>query len=149
MSDAAANRDLVERFWVTLYERDFDGVGAFFAADGEYTDMPTPPEDVARGPEQIAARLRLGLEPLASLSHTVNTIIVDGDTAATEHVEHWEWPTGEKISFPFVSMHEIRDGKLVRWWDYWDLSTLMNAAPAWWVEHIMTESANIGLREAD
>ena len=109
--------------------------------------MPTPPEDVARGPAQIAARLRLGLEPLASISHTVKTIIVDGDTVATEHVEHWEWPTGEKVSFPFVSMHEVRDGKLVRWWDYWDLSTLMNAAPAWWVEHIMTESANVGLRQ--
>ena len=112
VSDAAPTARSIERFWVTLYERDFDGVGAFFADDGEYTDMPTPPEDVARGPAQIAARLRLGLEPLASLSHTVKTIIVDGDTVATEHVEHWEWPTGEKISFPFVSMHEIRDGKL-------------------------------------
>jgi ketosteroid isomerase-like protein len=149
VSTADDNRALVERFWKTLYERDFDGVGAFFAEDGEYTDMPTPPEDVARGPAMIAARLRLGLEPLAGLSHTIKTIIVEGNTAATEHVEHWEWPTGEKVSFPFVSMHEIRDGKLVRWWDYWDLSTLMNAAPAWWVEHIMTESANVGLRDPD
>ena len=79
----------------------------------------------------------------------MKTIVVEGDTIVTEHVEHWAWPTGEKISFPFVSMHEIRDGKLVRWWDYWDLSTLMNAAPAWWVEHIMTESANVGLRDPD
>ena len=88
MTDPAANRALIERFWVTLYERDFDGVGAFFADDGEYTDMPTPPEDVARGPEQIAARLRLGLEPLESISHTVKTIVVEGDTIVTEHAEH-------------------------------------------------------------
>jgi len=113
-SEADSKRDLIKRFWATLYERDFDGVGAFFAADGEYTDMPTPPEDVARGPEQIAARLRLGLEPLESISHTVKTIAVEGDTIVTEHVEHWAWPTGEKVSFPFVSMHEIRGGKLVR-----------------------------------
>jgi ketosteroid isomerase-like protein len=149
VSDADAKRELITRFWATLYERDFDGVGAFFADDGEYTDMPTPPEDVARGSAQIAARLRLGLEPLESISHTVKTIVVEGDTIVTEHVEHWAWPTGEKISFPFVSMHEIRDGQLVRWWDYWDLGTLMGAAPAWWVEHIMTESAKVGLREAD
>lgn len=141
------HRELIERFWATLYERDFEGVGAFFADDGEYTDMPTPPEDVARGPAQIAARLRLGLEPLESISHTVKTILVDGDTIATEHVEHWAWSTGEKVSFPFVSMHEVRGGKLVRWWDYWDLGTLMGAAPAWWVEHIMAESARVGLRE--
>ena len=46
------NRALIERFWATLYERDFDGVGAFFADDGEYTDMPTPPEDVAADPSR-------------------------------------------------------------------------------------------------
>ena len=144
---AADNRALIERFWQTLYERDFDGVGAYFAPDGEYTDMPTPPEDVARGPEQIAARLRLGLERLTGLSHTIKTIIVDGDTVATEHVEHWEWPTGERAALPFVSMQEVRDGKIVRWWDYWDLSTLMGTAPAWWVEDIMAKSAELGLRD--
>ena len=47
-----------------------------------------------------------------------------------------------------VDARVVRDGKLVRWWDYWDLATLMNSAPAWWVEHIMSESARIGLRDA-
>jgi ketosteroid isomerase-like protein len=149
VSNADDNRALVERLWKTLYERDFDGVGALFAADGEYTDMPTPAEDVARGPEQIGARLRLGLEPLAGIGHDIKTIVVEGDTVVTEHVEHWEWPTGEKAALPFVSMMVLRDGQFVRWWDYWDLGTLMNNAPAWWVEHIMTESAKVGLREAD
>ena len=37
---------------------------------------------------------------------------------------------------PFVSVHELRDGAIVRWWDYWDLQTLMGAAPAWWIEHM-------------
>ena len=141
--------ELVEAFWADLYRRDFEAVGNYFAPDGEYTDMPTPAEDVARGPAQIAARLELGLGPLASISHDVRGITAEGDTIVTEHVEHWAWPTGEKVSFPFVSMHELRDGKLVRWWDYWDLGTLMGAAPAWWVEHIMTESARVGLRTED
>ena len=140
------NRQVVEKLWADLYQRDFDAVGAAFAADGEYTDMPTPAEDVARGPEQIAARLRLGLGPLESISHDIRVIVAEGDVVVTEHVEHWQWPTGERASLPFVSMHEFRAGKIVRWWDYWDLATLMNNAPAWWVEHIMTESANLGLR---
>ena len=143
------NRELVEKLWIDLYNRDFDAVGAAFADDGEYTDMPTPADDVARGPEQIAARLRLGLEPLSGISHDIRVIVAEGDIVVTEHVEHWEWPSGERASLPFVSMHEARDGKLVRWWDYWDLATLMNSAPAWWVEHIMSESARIGLRDAD
>ena len=110
--------------------------------------MPTPPEDVARGPEQIVARLRVGLEPLANIGHDVRMTVCDGDTVVTEHVEHWEWPTGEQAALPFVSMQELRDGVIVRWWDYWDLGTLMNVAPAWWVEHIMTSAAEAGLREA-
>ena len=72
--------------------------------------------------------------------------MVEGDIAVTEHVEHWEWPTGERASLPFVSMQEFRGDEIVRWWDYWDLGTLMNSAPTWWVEHIMSESARIGLR---
>ena len=43
----------------------------------------------------------------------------------TEHVEHWEWGTGERAALPFVSMQELRDGVIVRWWDYWDMGTLM------------------------
>jgi ketosteroid isomerase-like protein len=36
------NLDLIRRFWDTLYRRDFDGFGAFFASDGTYVDVPTP-----------------------------------------------------------------------------------------------------------
>jgi ketosteroid isomerase-like protein len=140
------NRKIVEQLWDDLYSRDFDAVGAHFADNGEYTDVPTPADDVARGPEQIAARLRLGLEPLSGISHDIRLIVAEGDTVVTEHVEHWEWHTGERASLPFVSIHQFRDGKIVRWWDYWDLGTLMGSAPAWWVEHIMTKSAELGLR---
>jgi ketosteroid isomerase-like protein len=143
---AEQNRVLAEQLWETLYRRDFDGVGALFADDGEYTDMPTPAEDVARGPAQIAARLRLGLEPLQGIRHEVRSIVAEGDTVVTEHLEIWDWPTGEHAELPFVSMMQVRDGKFVRWWDYWDLATLMNNAPQWWVEHIMGEAERVGLR---
>jgi limonene-1,2-epoxide hydrolase len=143
----ATNREIVERLWADLYQRDFDAVGAAFADEGEYTDVPTPTDDVARGPQQIAARLRLGLEPLEAISHDIGRIVAEGDVVVTEHVEHWSWPTGEQASLPFVSIHELADGKIVRWWDYWDLATLMNSAPAWWIDHIMSEAARIGLRD--
>jgi ketosteroid isomerase-like protein len=141
------NREIVTNFWNDLYQRDWAAVAGYFDADSEYTDVPTPPEDVARGPAQIVARLRIGLEPLASIGHDVRMTVCDGDTVVTEHLEHWEWPTGERAALPFVSMQELRDGKIVRWWDYWDLTTLMGVAPAWWVEEIMAKSAEAGLRE--
>lgn len=136
-TDATRNKEIVERFWQTLYERDWHAIGEFFAADGEYTDVPSPADDVARGPAQIVARLRLGLEPISGYDHHLRTMIAEGDTVITEHAETWRWRDGEEVTLPFVSVHELRDGRIVRWWDYWDMQTLMNAAPAWWVEHIM------------
>jgi len=132
-----SNRQLIERFWQDLYRRDYDKVGAYFADDGHYRDVPAP-DAGAFGPAQVAARLRLGLEPIAAYYHHIKHIMADGDLVVTEHAEEWHWHTGEKVVLPFVSIHEIREGKLVRWWDYWDMSTLMNAAPAWWIEYIMS-----------
>jgi len=136
VDDPAANRALVGRLWAALYDRrDYDEVGSLFTPDGFYTDMPNP-QAGATGPAQIAARLRLGLGPIERHTHDVELLLAEGDAVVTEHVEHWGFPTGETVSLPFVSVHRIRDGQLVSWRDYWNFPTLMDAAPAWWLEHI-------------
>lgn len=136
MSTPAENKALVERFWSDLARRDFDAVGAYFAPDGHYTDVPAP-EEGAFGPEEVAARLRLGLAPLAKYVLHDGPIVADGDMVITEHHEEWFWESGEHVDIPFVSVQEIRDGKIVRWHDYLDLNTLLSAAPPSWIEHIM------------
>src|SRR5207253_1974616 len=83
--------------------RDFDAVGAHFLDDGEYTDVPSPDDDVARGPAEIAARLRLGLEPLERLHHDIRLMVAEDDSVVTEHVEHWHWSSGEHVGLPSVS----------------------------------------------
>jgi limonene-1,2-epoxide hydrolase len=130
------NRGRVEDFWRALYDRDWDRIATFFTEDSEYTDVASPPDDVARGPAQIVARLRLGLERLSGYEHDLRLVVADGDTVVTEHAETWHWHTGEAVTLPFVSVQELRNGSIVRWWDYWDLQTLMNGAPAWWIDHI-------------
>lgn len=138
MSIEATNTERTERFWGDLFRRDFDAVGAWFTPDGNYRDVPAP-EEGAFGPAEVAARLRLGIEPLAKYEHVPGwTIVAQGDTTVTEHVERWTWQSGETVELPFVSILVWNDqGQVTRWWDYWDLGTLMNAAPAEWVEHIM------------
>jgi limonene-1,2-epoxide hydrolase len=133
---AETNKERVRSFWETLYERDWDRIGTFFAEDSEYTDVPSPPEDLARGPDRIVARLRLGLERISGYEHNLRLMVAEGDTVVTEHSETWHWHTGEEVTLPFVSVHELRDSAIVRWWDYWDLQTLMNGAPDWWIEHV-------------
>jgi limonene-1,2-epoxide hydrolase len=132
-----ANREVVSAFWEALYQRDWDAIAGFFTEYARYTDVPSPPEDVAVGPAQIVARLRLGLEPITGYEHALHLMVAEDDAVVTEHAETWRWHTGEEVTLPFVSVQEVRNGKIARWYDYWDLQTLMNAAPAWWVEHIM------------
>jgi limonene-1,2-epoxide hydrolase len=138
VTTAPTNKETVQQFWHALYERDWDRIGGFFTEESEYTDVPSPADDVARGPELIVARLRLGLERIAGYEHHLRLMVAEGNTVVTEHTETWHWHTGEEVALPFVSVQELRGGSIIRWWDYWDLQTLMNAAPAWWIEHIMT-----------
>ena len=141
MSNADRNRQITEALWEALFQRRWQDVGAFFAEDGLYQDVPTP--DIgAVGPEQIARRLQIGHEPVDRHEHTLIRIVADDSCTITEHREDWHFHTGEVIKLPFTSIHEFReDGKIVLWRDYWDLNTLMNNAPQWWLEHIMTASA--------
>lgn len=137
MGDVDANEAVVRQLWEDLYRRDFAAVAAHFHDDGTYTDVPTPDDDVAVGPAQIAARLELGLGPLERIEHDLVATVAEGDRVVTEHVETWHWPTGESVPLPFVSIHELRDGRILRWRDYWDLQTLLGAAPQWWLDRIM------------
>ena len=132
-----ASRATIEAFWATLYERDWDKLATFFADDAQYTDIGTPADDLAVGPDAILKRLRLGLEPITGYEHDLKLMVAEGERVATEHTETWTWHTGETVPLQFMSIHELRDGKIVRWWDYWDLTTLLSAAPAWWIERIM------------
>ncbi|MCU1351227.1 MAG: ketosteroid isomerase-like protein [Acidimicrobiales bacterium] len=137
MSDTAANIALVRSFWEALDRRDFDAVGAFMSADGHYVDVPIMEVDEgARGPAETAARLRLGLAPLHAYELHDGSIVATGDLVITEHAETWTWEPGVSVRLPFVSVQEVRDGKVDRWWDYLDFGALMNTAPQWWLDHI-------------
>jgi ketosteroid isomerase-like protein len=137
MSRADDNRALVEGFWDELYRQDLAAATARFAPDGEYTDITTPDDDVARGPDEIARRLTLAWGKLAGLKDERRHLVAGDDVVLTEHVEHWAWPTGESLALPVTSVHEVSDGRITRWTDYWDMAALVGAAPQWWFEHVL------------
>ena len=134
------SRKLVARLYEALYAGDADGVGSLFADDGEYTDAGTPPDEKAVGPAAVAARIKPALHRVKLTDRDRNTV-AEGNLVVTEHVENWQWETGEQVDLPIVSVHEVHDGKVTRWTDYWDLQTLMNGAPSWWVEHVVASYA--------
>jgi limonene-1,2-epoxide hydrolase len=137
MSETANNVEIVRALWSALCDRDWARIASFFGEDSVYYDVPVGPAAAARGPFGIVARLRLGLEPLASYENVERNIATDGDVVMVEHEETWRWPTGESAVLPFVTVHRVVDGKILLWKDYWDHATLIDAAPPGWQEALL------------
>ena len=129
------NKQVVERMWSALYRKDWDGVAALIAEDGHYEDVPAP-DPGATGPTNVIKRLRLGLDPVERFEHDIHRVVAEGDSVVVEHTETWHFGTGEKLTNHFVTVHEVRDGRIALWRDYWDLNTLMAQAPQWWIERL-------------
>jgi limonene-1,2-epoxide hydrolase len=56
----------------------------------------------------------------------------------TEHANSRRILPGGVALVGFVKVHEFDDdGRIIRWWDYPDLNTLLEQAPKWWIDHIM------------
>jgi len=137
MATPEENRRTIQQFWDDMYAADWGAFTAHFTDDATYTDSPTPADEFARGPAQILARLRLAVDPLESIGDERGLMVADEHAVVTEHVEVWKWTTGESMRLPFVSVHELRGAKISRWTDYWDMQTLVNAAPQAWFDHVM------------
>ncbi len=129
------NKRVVAEMWECLYRKDWDGLAARIAPDGFYEDVPTP-DAGARGPENVVKRLRVGLDWVVRFEHDIHRTVAEGDTVIVEHTETWHFETGEKVVNHFTTVHEVEDGKIKLWRDYWDLGTLMSQAPKWWIEKL-------------
>ena len=76
---------------------------------------PTSARPVTAAPGRTACsrRLRLGIEPLSGYEHIpARNMIAGGDLVMTEHTERWHFHTGEVIDHSFVSVTQLRDGKI-------------------------------------
>ena len=80
--------------------------------------------------------IALGLDPVERFEHDTHLVVAEGDHVITEHTETWHFETGEKIVNHFVTVHELRDGKIKLWRDYWDLGSMLAQAPKWWIERL-------------
>ncbi|MBG01702.1 MAG: limonene-1,2-epoxide hydrolase [Acidimicrobiaceae bacterium] len=131
------NKKIVERYWDVHFERKWDEMAGFFSEDAHYTDVGLDAVG-ATGPKEIILRLRLGIEPLSGYVHFPKNMIAESNLVVTEHVEQWQFHTGEIIDHPFTSIMEINDvGLICRWHDYSHLGNLLDRAPSWWLEHIV------------
>lgn len=130
--------EVTAALWDAVYARDWDRVASHLTDDSIYFDVPTGPSTAAKGPAAIVGRLRLGLDPLVRYEHVAGRVVADGDIMMIEHAERWGWVSGEEVTLPFSTVHRVQGDRVVLWKDYWNYSTLLDAAPAEWVERLFS-----------
>ncbi len=135
------NKAAVRQLWGHVYDRKWDALAALLTPDCWHRDMPAPDRDAgARGPKNIVDRLRIGFDLIERFDHEELRIVAEDDLVVLEHRERWHFGTGEVVENRLASIHELRDGKIVKWFDYWDINNMISQAPQWWVEKVAEAS---------
>ena len=135
-----ANRKTVETMWKALSAMDWETLKSCLADDVHYEDVPTE-DPGARGPENVVKRLAIAFDHLIDHQHTLHHLVCEGDVVFLDHTEVWTFKTGEKATNQFATLHEMKDGKVARWSDYWDVSGFVGQFPAWFLEEMAKGSA--------
>jgi len=134
-----ANRRTVEAMWKALSARDWEAVKSCLSQDIHYEDVPTE-DPGARGPDNVVKRLRIAFDHLVEHQHTVHHMVCEGDVVFLDHTEVWTFTSGEKATNQFATLHEMKDGKIARWSDYWDVSGFVGQFPQWFLEEMAKAS---------
>ena len=116
MSDAKA---LVQEFCDRMVNRDVEALRGFLADDAIYQNVGMA---ASVGVDAIVADLarQLAMFP-DSYAYEMKNIAADGDVVLTERLDFISVPGGTPVGLPVMGTFVVRNGKIVRWHDYFDL----------------------------
>ena len=131
MSDPALsekNKETVLKMWKALSDFDFDTLKSCLHPEVHYEDVPT--EDAgAIGPGNVVARLSVAWDHIDRQIQETHRIAADGDVVFLDHTETWIFKTGETVGHRFATMHELKDGQIIKWSDFWDVNNFVGQFP--------------------
>jgi len=127
------NRKTVQTMWAALSAMDWEALTGCLSPDVHYEDVPTE-DPGAHGPENVVKRLRIAFDHLVDHQHTIHHLACEGDVVFLDHTEVWTFTTGEKATNKFATMHEMKDGKISKWSDYWDVTGFVSQFPQTFLE---------------
>ena len=138
---AETNREVVKTMWQAMGNMDWDTMKSCMHPDIHYQDIPTD-DPGAVGPENCVKRLMIAFAHLQKQEQVTHHLVAEGDVVFLDHTETWTFKTGETAAHTFATMHEMKDGKVYRWSDYWDMNKFVGQFPAWFLEEMMKSTAD-------
>ncbi len=118
----ATPQEIVQKFCDLMVRRDAAAVRPYIADDAVYQNVGMP---ATVGVDDIVANLIGQFEMFAdTYEYVMKSISSNGDTVLTERIDQMTTPTG-KQGLPVMGAFVVRDGKITRWHDYWDMGLVM------------------------
>lgn len=119
MSDAMG---IVQEFCDRMANRDAEALRPFIADDAVYQNVGMP---AAVGADAIVQNLagQFAMFP-DSYEYVMKNIAANGEVVLTERLDMIRTPNGVR-GVPVMGAFVVRDGKIRRWHDYWDLGLPM------------------------
>lgn len=123
MSDAAT---IVSAFMAEFDAEhpDPDTLASYFTDDAVYHNMPMAP---AEGIEAVKAALA-GVSQMTSRGWEVLHQAADGNVVLNERIDRFDMG-GTEVAVQVMGIFEIREGKIARWRDYFDMPSFQNQIP--------------------
>jgi limonene-1,2-epoxide hydrolase len=137
---AQENKQTVQTMWSALSAMDWEKLKSCLHPGIHYEDVPTE-DPGAHGPENVVKRLRIAFDHLSDHHHEIHHIAADGDVVFLDHTESWTFKSGEQVAHTFCTMHEMKDGKISKWSDYWDVNNFVSQFPASFLAEMAKGSA--------
>ncbi len=103
---------------------DADQLASYFTDDAVYHNMPMAP---AEGIEAVKAALA-GVSQMTSRGWEVLHSAANGDVVLNERIDRFEIG-GTNVEVQVMGVFELRDGKIARWRDYFDMASFQKQMP--------------------
>jgi len=134
-TQAQQNKETVIAMWKALSDMDWEAMKSHMHSDIHYQDVPTD-DPGAHGPENTVKRLAVAFNHLAKQEQVTHHIAAEDDVVFLDHTEKWTFKSGETAEHTFCTMHEMKDGKVSLWSDYWDVNKFVLQFPGWFLEEM-------------
>jgi limonene-1,2-epoxide hydrolase len=110
---------LVRGFLGSWEDRDLEVICAAFADDAIYHNVPVAPIEGIAG---IRAIFQAFLGAFAEAKLDIVTLAAEPGLVLVERIDYFTMTDGREVVLPVNGVFEVRDGKIVRFSDYFDLA---------------------------
>lgn len=113
------SEQLVRSFLGAWTGRDIDTLCGYFADDAVYHNVPVTPIKGIAGIRQIFVAF---LDAFEAASLDIITLAAEPGLVIAERIDHFLMRDGTRITLPVTGVFEVRNDRIVRFSDYFDLA---------------------------